>query len=451
MPSQHNGRPTTWGARIRRGVIALLTIALAALGLMAISSAAQADGPPRVTVANDGPANFWTGVVSRDGPPIAAVPECRTVNCDHLTVKVMLPSGIWKRPGGVQVAIRWDIATEGALSLFVYRGGQRVAKSTAGVGIAQSLTIPSARNGTYDVYVSYGVTFGAVDPDPVISYEGLAEVEYKPDVLPVRDLLPDLKALSQENVTYDNPGMIFGDTAQPGQSCFDSERPPPPEQHPMQCLRFDQVMRNSGAGPLELRFDRQIGVIQNEDVSQRVYRSDGTFSDTPAGRPGEPAQVEFHLIHNHYHFKDFAQSVLWHADSAGQLVGTAPAAVGDKVSFCVSDTDLIDFGLKGDDPLSYPAPDCLDPKQTIGNTEFFWYGLSRGWADRYNWYLPGQMIDTNGLSDGTYALLTTVDPLDKLKESDNGNNCASVIVMLTGLATTSPHADLLGTGPACPG
>jgi hypothetical protein len=441
MPSPYTSRSAIWGGPIRRSVLALLTIALAALGLTTVSSAAQADGSPRVTVANDGPANFWTGTVSRDGPPAREIPECRTVNCDHLTLKVMLPTGIWNRPGGVQVAIRWDIATEGALSLFVYRGGQRVAKSTAGVGIAQSLTIPSAKNGTYDVYVSYGVTFGAVDPDPVISYEGLAEVEYKPAVQPVRDLLPDLAALPQENVTYDNPGSIFGDTAQPGQSCFDSELDP---QHPTrQCLRFDQVMRNKGAGPLELRFDRQIGVIQDEDVAQRVYRSNGTFYDIPAG------QVEFHPIHSHYHFKDFAQSVLWHADSAGNPVGTAAAAVGDKVSFCVSDTDLIAWGEKGDDPLSYPAPDCLFPKQTIGNTEFFWYGLSRGWADRYNWYLPGQMIDTTGLSDGTYLLLTTVDPVNKLLESDDTNNCASVIVQLTGLSTNTPHADRIGTGPAC--
>ncbi|HEV8527682.1 MAG TPA: lysyl oxidase family protein [Actinomycetes bacterium] len=442
MPSPYSRRPAPVGGRIRQGVLVLLTIALAALGLTAISSAAQADGPPRVTVATDGPAKFWTGVVRANGPTIRGIPECRTVNCDHLELKVMLPSGIWNRPGGVQVAIRWDIATEGALSLFVYRGGQRVATSAAGVGIAQSLTIPSAKNGTYDVYVSYGVTFGAVDPDPVIQYEGLAEVEYKPAVLPLRDLVPDLAALPQENVTYDNPGSIFGDTAQPGQSCFDSELDP---QHPTrQCLRFDQVMRNAGQGPLELRFNRQIGDLGDQPVAQRVYRSDGAFRDIPAG------QVEFHPIHDHYHFKDFAQSVLWHADSAGHPAGTAPAAVGDKVSFCVSDTDLIAWGVKGDDPLSYPAPDCLFPKQTIGNTEFFWYGISRGWADRYNWYLPGQMIDTAGLSDGTYVLFTTVDPINKLLESDDTNNCASVIVELTGLSTSQPHASRLGTGPSCP-
>jgi Lysyl oxidase len=443
MSSSTDGR--TAAAHGRRGgrALGLLLAAVAVVvGVTAIQPVAQAASPPpRVVVDSDGPAKFWTGSVSSNGPTTPGIPECQTVNCDHLQLKVMLPSGIWKRPGGVQVAIRWDIATEGALGLYVYRDGQRVAKSAAGVGIAQSLLLRSARNGTYDVYVSYGVTYGAIDPDPVISYEGLAEVEYDPPRQPLRDLLPDLAALPQENVTYDNPGAIFGDEAPPGQSCYISEIA---EQGATQCLRFDQVLRNRGEGPVELRFDRQIGVVQDEDVAQRVYRSDGTFRDVPAG------QVEWHPIHGHYHFKGFAQSKLWLTDGAGNVVGTTPAATGDKVSFCVSDTDLISWGQKGDGPLSYPAPDCLDPKQTIGDTEYFWYGMTRGWADRYNWYLPDQFIDTVGLSDGTYLLATTVDPDNRLIEANDANNCGTVIVQLTGLATDQPHSELLGPGPACP-
>lgn len=424
-----------------RNLMAAVAAGVVVLGATALPPAAQAGGRPKVTVKSDGPATFWAGTVRADGPGTPSVPECQTVHCDRLTLKVALPHGTWRRPGGVQVAIRWGVATEGALGLFVYRGGALVARSVAGVGVAQSVIIPSARNGTYQVYVSYGVTFGAVDPDPVIAYEGLAEVEYEPAVHPLRDLLPDLSALPQENVTYDNPGAIFGDVAQPGQSCFDSERE---EQDARQCLRFDQVLQNAGTGPLELRFSREAGVFQDEPVAQRVYRSDGTFADLPAG------EVEFHGIHGHYHFKGFAKSDLWLTDGAGNLVGAAPAAVGDKVSFCVADTDLVGFGQKGDAALSYPAPDCLEPKQVVGTTEHFSYGMSRGWADRYNWYLPDQMIDTYGLADGTYALFTTVDPDSKLRETSEGNNCGSVLVRLTGLGTDQPHADLLGTGPACP-
>jgi len=419
----------------------MLAAMLVGAGAIAISQPAQAANPTTVTVKSDGPAVFWTGSVRAGGRGTPRVPECRIVHCDNVELKVMLPAGTWRKPGGVQVAIRWDIQTEGALGLFVYRDGRLVAKSTAGVGVAQSVLLRSAKNGTYQVYVSYGVTFGAIDPDPVIAYEGLSEVEYDPPVMPLRDLLPDLAALPQENVTYDNPGSIFGDTAPPGQSCFASEIE---EQGAAQCLRFDQVLRNRGEGALELRFDRQAGVFVDEDAAQRIYRSDGTFRDRAAG------QVEFHDVHGHYHFKGFAQSDLWLTDGNGNLVGDAPAAVGDKVSFCVADTDLIAFGEKGDGPMSYPAPDCLDPKQVVGTTEFFWYGMTRGWADRYNWYLPDQMIDTAGLGDGVYVLFTTVDPEGRLDEGDETNNCGSVLVSLTGLATPQPHAELMGPGPACP-
>lgn len=426
----------------RRGrLMAVLTAALAALASVAVPYTAQAASPTKVVVDSDGPAKLWSGTVRSDGRTTPNVPECRAVHCDKIEVRVNLPSKTWRRPGGVQVAIRWDVATEAGLGLHVYRDGKLVAKSTAGVGTAQSVTIPSAQNGSYYVYVSYGITFGAVDPDPTVTYDGLAEVEYDPAVQPIRDLLPDLASLPQENVTYDNPGAIFGDVAQPGQSCFDSERS---EQGAVQCLRFDQVLQNKGSGPVDLRYDRQTGVLQDEDVAQRIYRSDGTFDDRAAG------QVEFHSIHGHYHFKGFAQSELWLTDGAGNLVGTAPAAVGDKVSFCIADTDLAAFGQKGDAPLSYPAPDCLDPKETVGTTEYFYMGMSRGWADRYNWFLPDQMIDTHGLPDGRYILFTTVDPENKLLESDDANNCGSVIIDLTGLATDQPRADLRGPGPVCP-
>jgi hypothetical protein len=440
MPNPSIGTRSAVPTRRHIPVLAVLAVTLATLGAAAIPQAAQAATPTKLSLTSDGPASFWTGTVRSNGPGTPNIPECRTVHCDLLKLMVKLPPRVWDRPGGVQVAIRWDGATEGALGLFVYRDDMLVARSNAGVGVAQSVIIPSARNGNYLVYVAYGVTFGAVDPDPVISYEGLTEVEYKPDVNPLRDLRPDLASLPQENVTYDNPGTIFGDVAQPGQSCYDSERI---EQAAVQCLRFDQVLQNIGAGALELRFTRQTGVFQDEDVAQRVYRSDGTFIDLAAG------QVEFHAVHGHYHFKGFALSELWLLDNAGNL-GTAPAAVGDKVSFCVADTDLIAWGQKGDAAMSYPAPDCLEPKQVVGTTEFFSYGMSRGWADRYNWFLPDQMIDTEGLSDGRYVLFTTVDPDNKLLETSEANNCGSVVVALTGLATAQPHAEVLGIGPACP-
>jgi hypothetical protein len=37
-------------------------------------------------------------------------------------------------------------------------------------------------------------------------------------------------------------------------------------------------------------------------------------------------------------------------------------------------------------------------------------GISVGWADVYNWFLPGQFIEVSGLPDGYYRLETEADP-----------------------------------------
>ena len=61
------------------------------------------------------------------------------------------------------------------LALVIYRNGVRIASSTAQVGTAQSVVIPSAENDTYQVYVVDGLSFGSAEPSPVISYEGLSQ------------------------------------------------------------------------------------------------------------------------------------------------------------------------------------------------------------------------------------------------------------------------------------
>ena len=133
--------------RRRRRILALLAAVLTTMSVAALPQAAQAANPTKVAVNSDGPAKLWSGTVRSDGPGTPNVPPCRVVHCDKIEVRLTLPPGTWTRPGGLQVAIRWDVATEAGLGLFVYRDNMLVAKSTAGVGTAQSVIIPSARNG----------------------------------------------------------------------------------------------------------------------------------------------------------------------------------------------------------------------------------------------------------------------------------------------------------------
>jgi len=258
-------------------------------------------------------------------------------------------------------------------------------------------------------------------------------------VRPTRDLLPDLEARAQANVTFDRPLFdLFEPPPPPGESCFDSERN---EHGARRCLRFDILSANAGEGPIELRFSRRAGETHDEPVFQRIYRSDGQFRDTPAG------SVEFHPVHGHYHFTGFAITRLRMIDSHGRPVGGSPLRQSRKVSFCLADTAADRWALKGDAPLSYPAPNCLEPVGSANGRELFRQGMSRGWGDKYDWFLPDQYVEVSGVGDGTYVMETIMDPENRIAESDDGNNTVSACVRLTRTATATPHAELVGTPP----
>jgi hypothetical protein len=419
-----------WSRPLAASATFIITIAV---GLLIVPTATAAK-PKEFTVSSDGPAKFWSGAVAQNGRPIRGVPECAVSACDHARIKVKLPRHLWQyKPGGLEISIRWVGGFTDILGLYVYRNHKRVAASEAGVGLAQSVLIPSAPNDTYDIYVRY-MPGGE---SATINYEGLSEVEYRPAAHPARDLLPDLQARPQEHVTFDRPLFdLFEPAPPPGQNCFDSERQ---ELGATLCLRFDQIMANIGTGPVDLRFSRQAGVRQDEPVVQRVYRSTGGFRDVPSG------VVEFHPIHGHYHFTGFAQSELWAAAANGSRSGTAPVSVGRKVSFCIADTDLDYWGRKGNGPTSYPAPFCLDPDSTSGGREFFKQGMTNGFADRYTWDLPAQFVEASHLTNGLYRLETTVNPEHVLLETDYSNNCVTILVRLSGMGTASPQAEIVSS------
>jgi hypothetical protein len=432
-----------------------LTAALVMLGIATAPTASAAPSTPVRIVVDSiagqplaGRPELWTGTVAREGPRAPEIPECVAVSCQRIQMQIDLPRLLWKvRSGGVQVAIRFIAGTpDDNLALAVYRNGQRVATSTAQVGTAQSVVIPHAANGIYHVYVVDGVAFGNPGPTPSIDYEGLAQVVYDPLEHPIRDLLPDLVALPQQNVTFGPPFDIFNDPVPAGSTCHQSEID---EDHAHTCLRFDQVLGNKGKGPLDIRFSQPAGVppIDDQEVptTQRIYHSNGTFSDVPAGN------VHWHAIHQHYHFDGFAQSNLWRTNARGRRAGSTPIATGNKVSFCIATTNIDPdyWGRRAFGADAYPAPNCLEPESTSGGLDHFKQGMSVGWTDEYNWFLPGQYVEVTGVPDGDYILDTTVDPTDRLIESDRTNNCGAVRIRLSQMGTANPQAELLGPGPAC--
>ena len=70
-------------------------------------------------------------------------------------------------------------------------------------------------------------------------------------------------------------------------------------------------------------------------------------------------------------------------------------------------------------------------------------GLSRGWGDRYSYWLPDQYIDVAGLTSGRYRLQATADASNWFLESDESNNFTWVDIQISGNSLS-----VVGYGPA---
>jgi hypothetical protein len=397
---------------------------------------------------------MWQGSVGANEAPVSGAPsECATVPCDHVRLKIDLPRNTFghHRDGGVQVALRWfgnpgphqlPPGVHGCcgefdtLHLFVYKDEVLRAQSAGIIAVSQSAFLEAPENGVYDVWIAYDPSYNV---GPTVEYDALAEVELAPPVWPVRPLLPDLTFRGTERITFATPSFpMFEPDPPPGASCFQSEID---EDGAQNCLRFDQIISNDGQGPLELHFDvpndEPLADDANIPVSQRVVRSDGSFGERPAG------SVELHGIHGHYHYSSFATTELWRSNSRGQKLGLQPLRGAQKVSFCIADIRIDAWGKKGDGPRTYFAPDCLFPVSTDGSVDHFMQGLTNGWADIYDWYIPDQYIEVSGVPDGHYLLDFCADPENSIRESDETNNCLSSHIQLSGMGTPAQTVKVL--------
>jgi hypothetical protein len=410
-----------------------------------VRAAATQPSHSGLNVASTTRADFLSALAT-NSPPTGNQPGvCASlgVRCAQFGLRIDLRARAWSRPGGVQVAIRWP-TDDNALDLYVYKRGAQVAKAEGFLAaMSESLLLRNAANGMYTVYVALDA---ANSLDASVPFDALARVQYDPPAGPVRPLLPDFAMRPQTTVTFETPVFpFFGDVADPGESCYRGEKS---EAGAAVCMRFEQTFANIGEGAAELHFAiPKDPADTSHHVFARTYFSDGHdhFADSPAGT------WEYHAAHHHYHYNNFVQSRLWAADSAGHRAGTSPVRVGRKVSFCMEDERIDDalWGKKGVRPRTYIAPDCLAPVAQDAHFDYIIQGLTPGWDDIYQWYLPGQYIEVSGIPDGNYILETTADPDNELAESVESNNCGTVLIHLTNTGTAQRHAAIIGAGPGC--
>jgi len=157
---------------------------------------------------------------------------------------------------------------------------------------------------------------------------------------------------------------------------------------------FTTTIANVGDGPLILTGQTvQTPSGPVTQATQEVWKKDGTTCTHVAG------YFEFHPSHNHWHFNDFASYQLRRDDPfTGPL-----AASSSKVSFCLIDITQ----LRGFNGPRQVFADCTSQQST--------QGISVGFADVYDSFLPDQWIDldldpNNPVPAGAYFLVNIADP-----------------------------------------
>jgi L-ascorbate metabolism protein UlaG (beta-lactamase superfamily) len=175
-------------------------------------------------------------------------------------------------------------------------------------------------------------------------------------------------------------------------------------------LRLTNSVVNAGDGPLEMWGTLLLGLGAHQ-VVQRMVDTGGEYTEQAVG------QFIFHPQHSHWHLDGFSLYELWSVNPDGTL--DQVLATSGKVSFCLRDIRR-----------SRAAPVVANATFTSCGARK--QGISAGWIDTYLYYLPGQTIDVTGLPDGRYALMSTADPYNLIRESEEGNNFALIYLSLEG-------------------
>jgi hypothetical protein len=168
-------------------------------------------------------------------------------------------------------------------------------------------------------------------------------------------------------------------------------------------LYFTTTIGNIGDGPMILHGK----IIQGPNgpvtqATQEIFRSDGTSCTRVAG------DFVFHGSHRHFHFEDFSNYFVRKDDPfTGEIV-----AQSQKVSFCLLDV----MRLSTFHTFPQFQNDCENAEGT--------QGISVGFADVYDFLLPGQNIDLDAdpahpVPAGDYFLTNVVNPNGTIWENNS--------------------------------
>jgi hypothetical protein len=211
------------------------------------------------------------------------------------------------------------------------------------------------------------------------------------------------------------------------------------EQNARRCLRLGNGVGNVGVGPLEVRLEIPDGVLSVGGLGnfvQNIYTQQGKLEQHRV------AGAQFHVTHAHFHYAGLAGFQLFQYDLDAGLRGE-PVSSMKKSGFCFIDIDEMDQEETKTGSGRYGFLGCFAP-----DPNGWMMGVSTGWYDYYHAGLDEQYVEISGVPDGVYELVSIADQANTLRESDETDNAASVVLRLTGDRVDVLHRRGFWTVPA---
>jgi hypothetical protein len=202
-------------------------------------------------------------------------------------------------------------------------------------------------------------------------------------------------------------------------------------------VTFRSAVDNVGRGPLVIEGSRTSRGEPSMSVRQAVRSSDGSTRTIDL-----PARMRYvrSATHAHWHLLGFERYELRSA-SDGRLVGR-----DRKTGFCLGDRyDTRPAArIENEPPAAVWTEECgRDEPELLSVAE----GISPGYGDDYAPRLEGQYLDVTSVPAGRYLVVHRANPDRTIRESDYGNNAASVLIALRRTTGETPTVRVLARCP----
>jgi Lysyl oxidase len=184
-------------------------------------------------------------------------------------------------------------------------------------------------------------------------------------------------------------------------------------------LGFASAVRNIGDGPLIVSGRRRWAGIPTMTADQLVESEDAPMAVVEG--VGRLRYVESR-DHEHWHLLDFERYQLRRAG------GGTRRLTDHKTGFCLGDR----YRTRGRALPAQPSVPRYTGRCGLGATGRLGLveGISVGYGDDYPANLEGQSLPLTGLPAGRYMLIHRVNVQRRLRETDYGNNAASLLLGL---------------------